>query len=88
MIISSIEEILVTAAYLVIADSDGNCPLSRLSPEGQENLNLGYFSVNGNIFIAYIERKKIIKEKIREYHIHDSLVPRIYKPYRNMLIEK
>lgn len=74
------EEIAVTAGFLISEDIQNRGPLYELSKCSQENLNLGYISPYQNeLKLVFVERKKPEEGKPREYHIHESDAPRVYK---------
>lgn len=83
----SIEEILTTAGHLISEDMENRGPLYDLGVNGHENINLGYYKDNKDYFkVVSLERKKPEIGEPREYHIHESDVPRRYKINTHFLV--
>jgi len=84
-----LSEILCSANHMIKADMEDSGPLFSISKDNdQENINLGYYiGEHGKLKMVFIERKKPERGKIREYHLHESDVPRdFYKINRYFLI--
>jgi hypothetical protein len=83
----SLEEILATAGYLISEDMENRGPLYDLGVNGHENINLGYYKdEKGHLKVVFLERKKPEIGEPREYHIHESDVPRRYKINTHFLV--
>ncbi len=84
-----LSEILCSANHMIKADMENAGPLFAISNDNdQENINLGYYTgEHGKLKMVFIERKRPESGKIREYHLHESDVPRdFYKINRYFLI--
>lgn len=86
--LTNIETILACANHLIKADMEDSGPMFSISKDDQENLNLGYYEGEyKKLKMVFLERKKPVNGEPREYHIHESDVPRdFYKKDRYFLI--
>ena len=82
-------EILCVANHMIKADMENAGPLFVVSKDNdQENINLGYYTGEfGKLKMVFLERKRPEAGKPREYHLHETDVPRdFYKINRYFII--
>ncbi len=79
----SLQEVLSTAFALITTDLKEALMglLSIVRSQSQENINLGYVEDELGVYCVFLE----CKEQGKEYHIHYSYIPRLYKKWRFIL---
>jgi hypothetical protein len=90
--LSSLDEILVNAYYMIMDDLHGIGTLVAIAEDNQENLNLGYCELTDetgpHIYVVYLERMGKKDDGRMHYHLHYTKIPRTYKANRHFLVKK
>lgn len=90
--LATLDEILVTAYYLIMDDLHQKGVLVKIGEDGQENLNLGYCELadetGPHIYVVYLERMGKKADGKMHYHLHYTKIPRTYKANRHFLVKK